>query len=648
MDMRSACGGIEAVDGARALAALSMYGSVNVVERLYAQLVRLNRDMVIREKEELLRIRMHTIVERARKIRRLSTAGPHAETKRKESYFDRPRIPAQSARGAAISTEGEEIMTTLWLIMKEFQSVALPLRNSLSAVSQSLNLVRDLAKDHEFAKTLDGMMYQMLRDGHTIDLPLLQKVNPFSEYSLKTLDRNTVNALMGLFARQGETYKMMALTEMFHSPRWARTMEEISGQFAGVELRQTAVLEPTEAAPSTPIAEQDADDDFGPTLSGETAAFNAQRKETDAFGRSRKVSVVGEMLHDVRDTLSSVGSDVPAIDEFTSVPTTGAGARRYEDFDQSRFPTLRQIQKSASQVYDTFVSRETIPVSPKPTVWRNIDMDTWSTCFEHVRDAGDVAAAVLLARTYIDLAQRQQAYWVYRTLVEYHRQAAIKRTNESVQDGSLEAEADVPPAKGLQWGLKLRGNSVDDFVWPRDIAPPMTQFHVDYLTIPLNMARATSGKKVLQNRIQNLLKEVTMRLRDEHRILAGREPSENRLELDEYVTAMRQAPRLSRGKETIGEMLFFAEAKNAWKSEYDVMSHLHRVDQTHRRLKEVLEHSIGARVHKREKKMRARERRALRGLQMEEQEEALAKRQEEDKRIFGTAVTEGESSSQSA
>lgn len=630
MDMRMAGMGVDGEEKARVLSSLSRYGSVNVVERIYAQLVRLDRSLDLDQLEELLRIRMDTIVERARKIQTLSTTGPREDVREKLSFLDRPRVPVNSAQGTAIALEGDAILATLWMIMKEFSSVTQPLERSIGAVTKSMQLVRALTRDIAFAETLDSMVMQILREGYKVQLPHLQKKDTLNPFSLKSLDRNTVNSLVALCAGQGDTYRVLALTEMFDSKRWIeKTMGEIGGvrkRVAPLDPIDTSVVEKSEV-----VAEED---DFGPTLSGETAAYDAQRKDSDMFGRPRRASAVGKMFSDVKQTLSSVASDVPGVDEYTPVLRIGSRPRRYTDFYVDDTPALKAIEDNAKMKYWNLVDPKTIPQKPKPTMWRTADMDMWRTAFHHVHDAGNVELAILLARIYIDMVKRQQAYWIHRAVSEYHRQAAIKALPESTETVSHGGSG--TRSNTQTWGLERRSEgSSKDFYWPRNVQPPLSNFNADYLRIPLEMAKATKGPKAHLDQVLIMLKEVKERLRVEHRIIGGRFPCETKLDLDAYVRAMRKAPRSGRGDQTIGEMLYFTEATEAKWTEYAVIRHLHGVDQTYRRLTELVDWTVGARMHKSLKKQREKMNRAIRTLQQQEKDDRLAAREAEDEKVWG-------------
>ena len=494
---------LDVSDYAVALRSLARYGHVESVERVYGSLTRLLPNLDAVQKDQLAINRLIAITNWAKQMIVISDTPRGKETFYRQ-VLENDEFPSMSDRQKALQPSQERPVGALWSVLNGYtDGSTTPTTESVRYMTSCLNLVRELYPERDFAASLDAMLEQTLKLAYRVDTTYLQKRNTSSLFGLKNLRTEGVLALVQWLARRGDTWRMMAVVEACDSRKWYQLY---------VQRLQVLLEDEVEKVVPPPVP---VESDFGPTLTSETAAFQAERSEVDAFGRVKKPSLLREAM----------SNDPVELDEdLVPHPHPLHRARRYADFYPATAPSPLQVVEDATAEFDQIPAEQAgrVPTAKKTGVYRYTMTTTYKAMLEHGQKVGDLGATMHILRMYLDAAAHQQAYFIRKIEISRRRQEHLGPVL-----AQKEAEGKRPSAR----------NSLD----PWTINPPSVRFSTRLMLIPLVVARQSKDARETFEAYTQLVRDAARRLREEHVYLSGREPSRLfQLERSAYVDTMRQ------------------------------------------------------------------------------------------------------------
>ena len=646
--------GLELCDMELALRRITRYGYMQGMEELYDQTIKRFPDLTT-EKDGLLALRLTAMIKWAKRSIIVPTqAAPHLLAKDPN---------AQSPRAQLLEEQGDFMLQSLWAILHEYTSNAVkPTQDTLALLVEAINLSRELYSEPQSARRLDQMLEHLLKEAYGIDLPYIAaKANMVEAIGadLRGLEQPAINVLIQWYGRRKEIWKMIAASESFEpnigSTSWLRAPD------AAVSAEVEAAAAIAEEAAAELQAEQEDDvDDVGPTLSDAEAAYMAESAEYDIFGRPKKPSVIGTMIHDAMHPSSEITDDMfePRVD------TQNPEYRTYEDFaDAPPVPFGKEIAASV-EAFAATTSIGKLAHGKTPHTYGKIDTSTYLRMFDKVKSESDFAAMLHLTKTYVDAASRDQAVWIRAVLTEQRRYAASQAL---LQDEAVLSQAEAyreardqhvrakhrMPRLRQRWveeQMKLGQEEIGDLAavtaraeemfpippkphriliprprkdWIPDLKPPKVTFSRAPFNFPYDLAlafheldiKARKEMSDLKGRVlqtaNKLLADAVERVRQEHVVLSGREPTQYFMRRRAYeLTMSERLPEEVDATAPFAHVFsnFFAPA--AARGKFDPASYLYHLNCMHNELKEFYERQMKYRQLTLEKRLRRLENRA--------------------------------------
>lgn len=556
-------------DFAVGLRSLARYGHVDSVERSYAQVTRLLPNLDAVEKDQLAINRLIAISTWAKQMIVMSDA-PRGKEKFYREVLENDDFPtSMSDRQKALQPSAERPVGALWSVLNGYtDGIITPSTESVQYMTSCLNLVRELYPGRDFAASLDAMLEQTLKLAYRVDTIYLQKRNTSSLFGLKNLRTEGVLALIQWLARRGDTWRMMAVVEACDSQKWYQLYVQRLQTMLELEAPVESPVEKPKQPVNPPVIAQE-DSEFGPTLSGETAAFKAERSEVDVFGRPKKPSLVREAL--------KASPSIELDENLVSHPHKSHRVRRYADFYPASAPYPLQVVATSNAEFDQIPSEQAdrIPTAKKTGVYRYTTTTTFKAMLEHGQKTMDLGATMHILRMYLDAAAHQQAYFIRKIELARRRQEHLAPVMAAQQQ-----EYAAAAARNSSAPLPTVPRSP---LWPWTVNPPVIKFSTRLILVPLSVARRSKGAHATFQEYENLVKDVLRRIKEEHVYLSGREPTRLfQLDRTAYIDTMRQRGDANNAA-PMARYFFEPSAQKI-----DPLEYLWQLDQRHSRLLDIV------------------------------------------------------------
>ncbi|ORX34356.1 hypothetical protein BD324DRAFT_609997 [Kockovaella imperatae] len=434
--------------------------------------------------------------------------------------FYKPVVPLEW--GERIDSVAGSLLQVLWSVLRDVnEKPELFTPEIVNDIIKSLNYIRDVFQHRDERKDVDKMLVDVFQGLLGLNLQsLAPQVNPAVH-----LNQDSLLALCNLLGQNGETWKMIAASEIFGKfqplpqlPSYlSRRRRYVKGVLSSGSPRSDSARDPADA------------DGRSDTLEMTQESF----KSDSGVSPQSSSSVQPPQVVDVSQ--QSPGADCSGFEHWPAKPLSRKASHSAGDTNESK--AQQQLTKGGKPLkfrafYPSPPSSAAMfnrdsPIRPESQLYPKdlLSNHLFSRMLHWAIEANDLLAIKVIMRSYMEAALSHQSLFVRQVVIRH--QEALERLEQETQSG---------------------GDPVTDpYDWITDLQPPKTSVVVANILQVRSVARERYHTKrykptSLLAFIDRMVRSALARLKEEHVLLTGRQPLKERITPGQYHMTMYRTP----------------------------------------------------------------------------------------------------------